>query len=57
MPRVTSDGRITVPAAVRSRIGDQVLLVVDVDRNRLLLADANSAFLALVTQLEGKIND
>jgi hypothetical protein len=28
---------------VRSRIGDEVLLVVDVDRNRLLLADANSS--------------
>ncbi len=52
LPRVTSDGRITVPSAVRSVVGDEVLLVVDIDRNRLLLADPNQAFLALVAQIE-----
>jgi hypothetical protein len=52
VPRVTSDGRITVPTAVRSVLGAEVLLVVDVERNRLLLADPNAAFVALVAQLE-----
>ncbi|MDA2956896.1 MAG: hypothetical protein O3B66_01580 [Actinomycetota bacterium] len=53
LPKVTADGRITVPTAVRTILGDEALLVVDVANNRLLLADPNQAFLALVAQLEG----